>query len=340
MRKLAADLGVAATSIYWHIGQRDEVVAAVLARHASQLRDLPVEGKTGHDRVFSAAKNVWSSSLRHSNLSRLAHQAGSSDQAQPLLDALLGELAATGMDPEDAARLLRVLVNTVAGFLVQALRTDGAVAPGFDAPRLATPTAGDSTRPTSMRPAGRSTRAGTRRGAAPPHPRRLSALPGTDPGNAPSSPLGSGRQGSELDLDPGAGRHGKCGSCRIDQRCLAVALPTVPTDQTGDDLVVEVARDGVSDVDGELTGDHTHARPQLGHCGKGAGQSRTAHTRHRGSGPGRPGDQAVACRSLTRNRPGAGRLHRVAAEVGRRPVAAWQRQQSGRLSHTKCSAAA
>ncbi len=132
MRKLAADLGVAATSIYWHIGQRDEVVAAVLARHASQLRDLPVEGKTGHDRVFSAAKNVWSSSLRHSNLSRLAHQAGSSDQAQPLLDALLGELAATGMDPEDAARLLRVLVNTVAGFLVQALRTDGAVAPGFD----------------------------------------------------------------------------------------------------------------------------------------------------------------------------------------------------------------
>ena len=131
MRKLAAELGVSATSIYWHVGQRDDVVAAVLERHRAQMRELPVEGETGPDRVFCAAKNIWRSSLDHRNLTRLANRAGASDQGQPLVDALFVEVARAGVPPDEAVVLVRALVNTVAGFLVQALRSSGTEAPAL-----------------------------------------------------------------------------------------------------------------------------------------------------------------------------------------------------------------
>ncbi len=131
MRKLAAELGVAATSIYWHVGQRDDVVAAVLERHRTQMRDLPVVGETGSERIFCAAKNIWHSSLDHRNLTRLANRAGASDQGQPLVDALFIEVARARVPPDEAVVLVRALVNTVAGFLVQALRGSGTRAPGL-----------------------------------------------------------------------------------------------------------------------------------------------------------------------------------------------------------------
>ena len=131
MRKLAAELGVSATSIYWHVGQRDDVVAAVLERHRAEMRDLPVVGETGSERVFCAAKNIWRSSLDHRNLTRLANRAGASDQGQPLVDALFVEVARAGVPPDEAVVLVRALVNTVAGFLVQALRSSGTSAPGL-----------------------------------------------------------------------------------------------------------------------------------------------------------------------------------------------------------------
>ena len=131
MRKLASELGVSATSVYWHVGQRDEVVAAVLERHREQMRDLPVTGDTGAERIFCAAKNIWRSSLDHRNLTRLANRAGANDQGQPLVDALFVEVARSGVPPDEAVDLVRALVNTVAGFLVQALRSSGTSSPGL-----------------------------------------------------------------------------------------------------------------------------------------------------------------------------------------------------------------
>ena len=131
MRKLAAELGVSATSIYWHVGQRDDVVAAVLERHRARMRELPVTGESGAERIFGAAKNIWRSSLDHRNLTRLANRAGAADQSQPLVDALFVEVARAGVPPDDAAVLVRTLVNTVAGFLVQALRSSGTQAPAL-----------------------------------------------------------------------------------------------------------------------------------------------------------------------------------------------------------------
>lgn len=131
MRKLASELGVSATSVYWHVGQRDDVVAAVLERHRAEMRDLPVTGESGADRIFCAAKNIWRSSLDHRNLTRLANRVGASDQGQPLVDALFVEVARAGVPPDEAVALVRALVNTVAGFLVQALRSSGSSAPGL-----------------------------------------------------------------------------------------------------------------------------------------------------------------------------------------------------------------
>jgi hypothetical protein len=95
------------------------------------MRDLPVTGRTGAERIFCAAKHIWTSSLDHRNLTRLAHQAGASDQGQPLVDLLFVEVARAGIPPEETADLVRALVNTVAGFLVQALRSERSTVPGL-----------------------------------------------------------------------------------------------------------------------------------------------------------------------------------------------------------------
>jgi AcrR family transcriptional regulator len=55
MRGLAEQLGVAATSIYWHVGGRDKLVDTVVDRLLSEMAHLPVEGDNPIDRIASLA---------------------------------------------------------------------------------------------------------------------------------------------------------------------------------------------------------------------------------------------------------------------------------------------
>ena len=125
MRKLAAVLGVATTTIYWHVGNRDELVLAVVRRQAERQAASRVRGTTPAERITSAARNIWRNALAHRNITALASQAGATTLLElPLETALVVELEAAGMHGPRARDALRSLLACIAGFLVVAWRRD------------------------------------------------------------------------------------------------------------------------------------------------------------------------------------------------------------------------
>lgn len=128
MRKLAAELGVAPTAIYWHVGNRDDLIAAVVQRQAERQASAVVVGDTPAERIVSAASNIWDNALAHRNVTALASAAGLTTLlALPLELAVVAELEAAGLRGETARDALRSILACIAGFLIVAWRTDDAV---------------------------------------------------------------------------------------------------------------------------------------------------------------------------------------------------------------------
>lgn len=128
MRKLAAELGVAPTAIYWHVGNRDDLIAAVVQRQAERQACAVVKGRTPAARIESAATNIWDNALAHRNVTALASGAGLTTLlALPLEVALVAELEAAGLRGAAARDALRSILACIAGFLIVAWRTDDAV---------------------------------------------------------------------------------------------------------------------------------------------------------------------------------------------------------------------
>jgi AcrR family transcriptional regulator len=130
MRKLAAELGVTTTTIYWHVGSRDDLVIAVIQRLADQQAQVRVQGSTPRDRVLSAARNIWRNALAHRNVTALASQVGATTLLElPLEVALAAELDAAGVRGAEGRDALRSILMVIAGFLVGAWRRDDVAPP-------------------------------------------------------------------------------------------------------------------------------------------------------------------------------------------------------------------
>ncbi len=154
MRKLAADLGVTTTTIYWHVGSRDDLVIAVVRRQAERQAAAEVVGTTPRDRVLSAATNIWTNALAHRNVTALASQVGATTLLElPLEVALASELEVAGLRGTEVRDAMRSILACVAGFLIMAWRPDphgelsagrlwGTVEPG-----AVEPTTGPTSRP-------------------------------------------------------------------------------------------------------------------------------------------------------------------------------------------------
>ncbi len=125
MRKLANELGVAPTSIYWHVGNRDALVLAVIQRQAERQATMRVRGGSHHARVVSAARNIWRSALANRNVTALATQAGAVTLLElPLEVTLLAELETADVRGPAARDALRAILACIAGFLVTAWRRE------------------------------------------------------------------------------------------------------------------------------------------------------------------------------------------------------------------------
>jgi AcrR family transcriptional regulator len=124
MRKLAAELGVTVNSIYWHVGSREALLDAVLARVAERYGHIEVTGRDPQARVMSVARHMWHSSLANKPILVLAHDRGhTATVGVPMQVALAREVSASGLTGKRAADATRGILYTIGGLLVTAFRT-------------------------------------------------------------------------------------------------------------------------------------------------------------------------------------------------------------------------
>src|ERR1700722_19634781 len=78
MRKVAAEVGVAATAIYWHVGGGDDPLSAVLDSMIAALPQPVPRGRTPRERVASLARAMRDQALATSHTQQLARHLGRS----------------------------------------------------------------------------------------------------------------------------------------------------------------------------------------------------------------------------------------------------------------------
>ena len=137
MRKLAAELGVTTTTIYHHVGGRDDLILALIRHSSAQQAEITIEGQNPADRIQSVSEHIWSSALDHRNVTALAHQVGATSLlAMPLELALARELQAAGLSGAVLRDALRAILMCTAGFLVVAFRNEASISAEYRSSEL------------------------------------------------------------------------------------------------------------------------------------------------------------------------------------------------------------
>lgn len=121
MRRLADDLGVAVTSVYWHVGGREAVVEAVVDQFVDELGTIDVVGAEARARLASIARQFRDRVLQHRHLISAAYKHGRLGRIfQPMRAALVTELAGLGQHDEVAAlSVLAIESHVVASSLLE-----------------------------------------------------------------------------------------------------------------------------------------------------------------------------------------------------------------------------
>lgn len=121
MRRLSDDLGVAVTSIYWHVGNRDAVLDGLVVRLLARMETLRAVGDSAIERIASLARQLRTELLERQHLVGLAHERDRSPAMfLPVQQALAFELASLGLHGGEAAVVLRALqVHVISSVLME-----------------------------------------------------------------------------------------------------------------------------------------------------------------------------------------------------------------------------
>jgi TetR/AcrR family tetracycline transcriptional repressor len=121
MRGLAEQLGVAVTSIYWHVGGRDKLFDSLVDRLLSQMANLPIEGDTAVERIASLARSQRTALIDRQHLLAIAHERDRTPTLfLPIQQTLAAQLAELGVTGTDAALILRAIqVHVISSALMQ-----------------------------------------------------------------------------------------------------------------------------------------------------------------------------------------------------------------------------
>ena len=93
MRRVAAELGVAVTAIYWHVGNRDALLDELVDRIVADIGAIRPSGSTPVDRISSVARSLRRKLLARPHVVGLAHERGvTSIMFQPAQAVLAREL--------------------------------------------------------------------------------------------------------------------------------------------------------------------------------------------------------------------------------------------------------
>ena len=128
MRGLAEQLGVAVTSIYWHVGGRDKLFDSLVDRLLSQMANLPIQGDTAVERIASLARSQRTALIDRQHLLGIAHERDRTPMLfLPIQQTLAAQLAELGVTGTDAALILRaVQVHVISSAVMQFSAVRGA----------------------------------------------------------------------------------------------------------------------------------------------------------------------------------------------------------------------
>ncbi|MEU6389914.1 TetR/AcrR family transcriptional regulator [Streptomyces sp. NPDC046939] len=119
MRRLAADLGTAVTSIYWHVGNRESLLDALVERTVADLGEIRPRGATPHARVVSVARALRRQLRAHPHLVAMVHERGLTERMfLPAQQALVREVHAAGLRGVRAADAVRAVQFLVVGHVL------------------------------------------------------------------------------------------------------------------------------------------------------------------------------------------------------------------------------
>lgn len=121
MRRLSEDLGVAVTSIYWHVGNRDALLDGLVDRLLASMETLIPRGSDPRDRIASLARQLRVTLLERQHLVGLAHERDRTPAMfLPVQLAMATELAAAGVTGAESALALRSLqVHVISSVLME-----------------------------------------------------------------------------------------------------------------------------------------------------------------------------------------------------------------------------
>ncbi|MGX1671716.1 TetR/AcrR family transcriptional regulator [Streptomyces sp. NPDC055400] len=148
MRKLAAELGTAVTSIYWHVGNRESLLEALVERTVADLGEIRPRGATPQARVVSVARALRRQLRDHPHLVAMVHERGLTERMfLPAQQVLVREVHAAGLRGTRAAGVVRAVQFHVVGHvLVERQRERAPVQrPGEEELWGARPAEGDAT---------------------------------------------------------------------------------------------------------------------------------------------------------------------------------------------------
>ncbi|MFI1283937.1 TetR/AcrR family transcriptional regulator [Streptomyces sp. NPDC020858] len=119
MRGLAAELGTAVTSIYWHVGNRESLLDALVQRTVEEMGAIRPAGRTPADRILSVARILRRELRTRPHLIAMVHERGLTERMfLPAQQALVHEVYAAGLRGARAADAVRAVQFQIVGFLL------------------------------------------------------------------------------------------------------------------------------------------------------------------------------------------------------------------------------
>ncbi|MEU8528844.1 MULTISPECIES: TetR/AcrR family transcriptional regulator [Streptomyces] len=119
MRKLAAELGTAVTSIYWHVGNRESLLDALVERTVADLGAIRPRGATPAERIASVARALRRDLRAHPHLVAMVHERGLTERMfLPAQRVLVHEVHAAGLRGARAAGVVRAIQFHVVGHVL------------------------------------------------------------------------------------------------------------------------------------------------------------------------------------------------------------------------------
>ena len=119
MRRLAGELGVSTSTVYWHAGTRDELLDKLIEQITDELGNVRPQGSDPVERIGSMIRSLLDEVRARPQLISLSATQGRGEaiftKAQV---ALAHELAAAGVHGEEAAFALSTILFHLGGFVL------------------------------------------------------------------------------------------------------------------------------------------------------------------------------------------------------------------------------